>query len=313
MPRRHFTETGIFNLSYSLYKNIWSAITSRYPIGTNVFSKEWDALIVLDTCRVDALKQVASEYDFLTDIGSITSVGSTSSEWIANTFTEKYIDDIRNTVYVAGNSHADFVLKQQDLPPYDRNWGLANWRTVSSDQLLHLDRWEDNVKHPEGHRSPVRTTDQAIAVGREFDFERFIVHYAAPHDPYTANAVAEEREELHDYEEDPFLALKSGKSFDLVWESYIDHLRYALDNVERLLDNLDAETVYITADHGEGFGEWGIYGHGVGAPSPHVKRVPWAKTTATDTREYDPGIDVHDVQQVDSDSAEEILEDLGYL
>jgi hypothetical protein len=30
-------------------------------IGTNVFDRDWDVLILLDTCRVDALREVKSE------------------------------------------------------------------------------------------------------------------------------------------------------------------------------------------------------------------------------------------------------------
>jgi len=44
-------------------------------IGTNVFDREWDVLIVLDTARVDALRVVADEYDFIGQVDSIWSVG----------------------------------------------------------------------------------------------------------------------------------------------------------------------------------------------------------------------------------------------
>jgi hypothetical protein len=37
-------------------------------------------LAIFDTCRVDALGKVADEYDFLTDVGKLVSVGSNSPE-----------------------------------------------------------------------------------------------------------------------------------------------------------------------------------------------------------------------------------------
>jgi hypothetical protein len=58
--------------------------------------------------------------------------------------------------------------------------------------------------------------------------------------------------------------------------------------VALLLENVDAERVVITADHGEGFGEYGVYEHPVGCPAPTIKRVPWATTTAADTGSYVP-------------------------
>jgi hypothetical protein len=42
-----------------------------------------------------------------------------------------------------------------------------------------------------------------------------------------------------------------------IWESYIENLRYVLDHVEVLLENVDAEEVAISADHGNAKGEWG--------------------------------------------------------
>jgi hypothetical protein len=38
-----------------------------------------------------------------------------------------------------------------------------------------------------------------------------------------------------------------------VWEAYLDNLRYVLDNIEELLQNVDGKVV-ISADHGELFG-----------------------------------------------------------
>jgi len=54
------------------------------------------------------------------------------------------------------------------------------------------------------------------------------------------------------------------------------------------LNNLDAEKTVLTADHGELFGEWGLHSHAVGIPHPDLRRVPWVRTTATDTESYQP-------------------------
>ncbi|TKX74502.1 hypothetical protein EXE46_09090 [Halorubrum sp. GN11_10-6_MGM] len=58
--------------------------------------------------------------------------------------------------------------------------------------------------------------------------------------------------------------------------------------MELLLDNIDAERVVITADHGEAFGEYGFYWHKVACPLPIVRQVPWIETTAEDTGGYEP-------------------------
>jgi hypothetical protein len=96
-----------------------------------------------------------------------------------------------------------------------------------------------------------------------------------------------------------------------VRELYLDNLRLALRSVERLLENTDAETVAITADHGELFGELGAYGHPEGVPHPNLKKVPWVETTATDERTSDPDVDI--ARQESGAEFEEQLRDLGYL
>lgn len=59
--------------------------SSRRPLGTNVFERDWGLLVVLDTCRYDALAAVADDYDFLDDVSAVTSVGGSTREWRANT------------------------------------------------------------------------------------------------------------------------------------------------------------------------------------------------------------------------------------
>lgn len=314
----------------SLYWSLWNGITSRYPLGENVFEREWDLLINLDTCRVDALRAVSDEYDFLGDVGRLFSVGSHSAEWMVNTFTESYRDEIQKTVFVSGNVWAHRILNeriheqivQSDYSEssyrYFTQTGLEAWRTVHGSTLRHLDHsWQAALEqtgrvHAAGHGAPDVHTDRAIALGREYDPERMIVHYSLPHSPYVANAVAENRD-LYEYESDPFTALQTGTAFETVYESYLDNLRFVLDHVEVLLDNYDATTVAISADHGESFGEYGLYGHKFGVPAPHVRYVPWAQTTATDTETHTPSSPEPDLNDVEKVQTDELLRTLGYL
>jgi hypothetical protein len=78
-----------------------------------------------------------------------------------------------------------------------------------------------------------------------------------------------------------------------------------------LLENLEAEKVVITADHGEAFGERNFYRHPVACPLSCVREVPWVETTATNTGSVEPT--APDPERVDTaSSVEERLEQLGY-
>lgn len=151
-------------------------------------------------------------------------------------------------------------------------------------------------------------TDHAIAQGRNLEMDRLVIHYMQPHAPYLPAAL--ERGHATETEVSPFRAFIDGDaSEEEVWELYLDNVRYVLDSVDDLLENLDAEKVIITADHVELFGEWFMYGHGVGLPYPRIKRVPWVETTATDTQTLDPDPERPNGAYA---SVEDHLADLGY-
>jgi len=148
-------------------------------------------------------------------------------------------------------------------------------------------------------------------VAREENCDRLLLHYLQPHSPWVANALDEDRE-LERYEDDWWGYLTETGDRETVWEAYLDDLRYVLDDVELLLDNIDAEKVVISADHGEAFGEYGILGHKIGSLHPEVRKVPWAVTTAEDSQTYTPTVEEPDSSGMSLEDVDRQLEALGY-
>lgn len=100
---------------------------------------------------------------------------------------------------------------------------------------------------------------------------------------------------------------------ETVWNSYLADLRYVLDDVELLLKNLDADTVIISADHGEAFSEYGVHGHEIGSFHPKVRTIPWVETSAVDEETYLPTIEAPETEsELSTDEVEEQLSALGY-
>lgn len=289
------------------------ALNSLLSYGTNVYEKDWDVLLILDTCRVDALKSLQSEYAFLETVDSITSVGSSSPEWIANTFTREFADEIGKTAHLTVNAHAHKILVEgKSLGEYKEFIYTPDvWNTVTSEEFQHFEEvWRYLPQNPRDRYNPKNVTDRAIAVHRELDPERMIVHYNQPHAPYLRREFEDPDVELDPWESDPFGYLKDGGEFFNVWDAYLDELRYVLDSIELLLENVDAETVAISADHGEAFGELGVlYGHLLAVPHPVLRKVPWVETTATNQNTYQPQIEPEETGRVD---VEEQLRFLGY-
>lgn len=299
-------------------------LNTKMTIGTNVFSRDWDVLVLLDTCRVDALRDVAPEYEFLSDIDSLRSVGGRSPEWIAKTFTREYEETINDTAYLSANVFSRQILQErhhESVSSTDVNLAYSLLGRIPTVDVSALGRFEylyeyepvgedGPLGHEDGGTPPRYVTDRGIAVSRKYDFERIILHYLQPHPPYVANAIQENRE-LADHESDWWGYLGRTGDFETIWNTYLDELRFVLDDVELLLANIDADTVAISADHGESFGEYWEFGHKTGSINPKVRNVPWVETTAEDTGNYSPSIDPPRDSESDDD-VDDRLEALGY-
>lgn len=299
--RYYFDNQPPWRAGKSIFGELLSGVARRvgpaFPTrGVNFYDREWDVLIILDTCRVDALQEVAPEYDFLpAEIDSTRSVGSKTVEWMRNTFTPEYRDEMARTAYVTFNPNSEEEL--------DPSW------------FQHLDEvWRTDWNAEEGGVPPRPVTDRAIAAHRELDPERLMVHYKQPHTPYPGFEKLDPVNEVDDDANDrsgPFGALIEGRvTREELWGAYLDDLRLALDDIDLLLESIDADSVAITADHGECFGEWGLYGHYGWVPVPELVRVPWVVTSANRTADYEPETDLD--AALDQTDVDEKLRALGY-
>ncbi|NHN46223.1 hypothetical protein G9464_01235 [Halostella sp. JP-L12] len=320
-----------------VYLPIWNTLTSRRPIGTNVFDLDWDLLIILDTCRVDELRRSARKRPWLGNVGEIRSVGSMSAEWMLNTFTQHQADKIGETAFVSGNIWSHRIFEEQFHEHTDHGYdmvhcGIPKWDPVSAETFAHYETVsavanQNDPLHPKNDAIPHVLTDRTIAVAREHDFDRLIVHYTLPHLTFIADALDWSSGELTMMElmngPEPVRDLRPAEvSYDparqgkvkteTVRKHYRGNLQLALDYVEILLQNIDAEQTIISADHGEALGELGVWGHPFGYPFSPVKTVPWASTTATDEGTYDPCYDSLERMPTESER-EEFLKAMGYL
>jgi len=292
------------------------SIFSRIDFGTNCYEREWDVLIILDTARVDALENIADEFDFIENVDSMRSLGSTSSEWIAKTFTTEYRQEIANTILLSANPHVQHTFYDRQFPEHDKGapFALTDWDTVDPADFLYVEQpWTYATDERYSHVMPSVMTERAVDVYRTHRPDRLVVHYMPPHRPHVSAAVREDRD-LTDVERDPFGALRTGETTaEAVRENHVADLRFVLEEgVEPLLENIDADTVAITADHGDGFGDWGCFAHVAGDPRPPVRKVPWVTTSAEDIGNIEPET-VPPEEQTDGVETQSQLEALGYV
>jgi len=271
-------------LGYSL------AVNSRIGIGTNVLKKNWDVLVILDTCRVDALKTHAPCYlDVSPDsIKSYLSVGSQTAEWLSNTFTTDR-PNLNQIAYASGNAWASQVLVEGKGPESDQYFDNVKppnieWSVASARDLgRFIPLWgneEETTLAAGSHSVPAKITDATIKLHRDEKFNRVIAHYIQPHPPYESKS-REEGRDLTDFEYTPMDYLRNGGNKNKPWKAYISDLKWVLKDVKELTENIDGK-VAITSDHGEAFGEYKFYGHAPGMLHPQVRRVPWLEIECSD-------------------------------
>jgi len=309
----HSTIWRVLELLYRVYVGGSMSLLSRVNFGTNVYEKDWDVLVILDTARVDAMRMAASDFNYIGQVDSIRSLGSTSSEWIAKTFTTEYNQKIANTVLLSANPHVQHTLYDRQFPEQDKDafFAFTSWNTAQPEDFEYIEQpWQYATNERYDHVLPEDMTDRAVSLYRERNPDRMIVHYMQPHRPHMAQAYEEDRE-LTDAERDPFTYLKNGGDRERVFSNHVADLEFVLETgVKPLLRNIDADTVAITADHGDGFGENWCYAHIAGDPRKQVRRVPWVETEASDHDELEPTL----TPPVDTkDDTEDRLKALGYI
>ena len=268
--------------------------------GESIFARDWEVLVVLDACRHDLLVEVADEYDWLPDvIPAMNSLGSTSHEWIEKNFGGRG-RELGDIAYVCGNVFSDSRLDADD-------WWLL-------DEVWKVD-WDDD----HGHVPPRPITDRTIRLLRREDRPpRVVAHYMQPHAPFVGldgvqRFTREQAGDLGATRYNVWDMLRYREiSTDEAWAAYRDTLRWALDDVALLVENVDA-SVTLTADHGNAFGRLGCYSHPGYVPLPELKRVPWVTVEGTDRGTHDPSFGLTTEATASDEEVRDRLADLGYL
>lgn len=276
---------------YQLYLGLWRQFDLEY--GTNIFDQKWDLLVIMDACPASHIASVVNEYSFLTNDTTYSNASATPV-WMERTMKEDYSSTMNKTAYITGNPWSNSKIATEDFHTLDEVWQYG---------------WDDSV----GTVKPKTVTDTALH-HRDENWDRMIVHYLQPHRPFLnyPDLSHQMTEDFTEKEaENVFYKLRHGKiSEGTVREAFRDNLRAGLDEVDRLLRNIEAETTIITADHGNMFGKHFLYDHPHNVPHPGLRRVPWIETTAVNRDNESP-------ERTETDNAssdvEKRLQDLGYI
>lgn len=289
-------DSGLRDTSTIAARILHNKIATRFGLyrGESFMKDDWDLLIVLDACRVDALQEVSPDFHFLPeDIPARYSVGSASDEWILRTFENIDSQVLRNTIQITANPNTVHHLSRGEFQRVE-------------------EVWENDFDADLGTTPPRPVTDRAIKTHRDLDPDRLIAHYMQPHFPSIPESLGFGiRKGASNPDEQEWIwgdGLPDQYTYEDIWNAYIANLRYVLQDVELLLNNIDAETAIITADHGNAYGEWGVWGH-PNQPLKVLRRVPEVTVSGVDRETHQPD---RDADRESDSSVEEKLRALGY-
>jgi hypothetical protein len=257
-------------------------------LGENIIEKDWDNLIILDACRYDIFEETNTLDG---ELSSFHSLGSHTGEFIEQNFSR---DSYYDVVYVSAN-------------PSPAKEAGAEFAAVDE---VWRSGWDETLSTV----PPEIMMDRTLEAEREFPNKRIITHFLQPHYPWIG---PEGQKFMSEYGYQPqtrdghiWMQLKSGEvSFERLWKVYRENLQVVLPYVEKLHSELSGKTV-ITSDHGNAFGEWGVYGHPPRTYISSLTKVPWLELPYERRKSI---ISVREGENFEEDIPEDRLRDLGYI
>jgi hypothetical protein len=266
---------------------------------------DWDHLVVLDACRYDAFVEVYDDY-LDGDVEKRRSSGSATPEWASKTFTGTH--DLR---YFSANP----FINSLGVPLNETGWGAScDYEWAASDHLAEVvDLWREGWDDELGTVPPAAVNRAVREAGTSA--RRTVVHYMQPHAPFLSRGRGRKLERIRDgvaitSERDGPVAAAGARarewlerllgenrlvgriglwadlSPDSLLEAWTEgtaatlrryheeNLRLAMESVADLVTRLDGRVV-VTADHGEAFGEQGVWEHRIETHIPVLVEVPW--------------------------------------
>lgn len=279
------------SIALQIFKIRRKYITNRQR--EDVIDADWDNLIILDGCRYDFFQELDHDHDG--KMKPVISKSSNTPEFFSENFNDPPYPE---TVYISANPQ----LQKQDMSDIFHDV-VRLWESAWNEELQTV------------HPSDVR--DATINANVEFPNKRLIIHFIQPHFPFIG-------ETGQSIEHGTVVRSEDGsRKIKTVWDkiangsiekelarcAYRENLLLAMNEVNKLLKKLPGKTV-VTSDHGNGFGEYGVYGHPPNVYTDELTKVPWFSVQKNKRKKITSGNISTDT---DSSSVEEKLSDLGYI
>lgn len=299
----------------SKIKKAYNHRNSSYNLsGIDIFSEEWDNLIILDSCRYDYFSRY-NHFDGKTEYR--VSRGSTTREFIRGNFQSR---DRYDTVYCSSNGWYKKISEELN----DARSDVFRFEWLKGSDVREL----GNVRERDNN-----LTKTALKLQEKYPNKRLIVHYLSPHEPYVdihGNVImqtgyhAKSKEKKHPDTHWYLIKRNSDKKNYIgigeIRQAYEQSIQYILNHISNLVEELNGFTV-ITADHGELLGERLIpfpffgFSHPEGIYMDELVKVPWFKCNYSERKKIIEEDEPHHTMEKSREVTEDVnehLKNMGY-
>jgi hypothetical protein len=277
---------------------------------------EWDYCLVLDACRYDVFSRLYDDY-LAGTLEKRRSIGSSTPEWASRTFTgshdiayfsgNPFINDLGIALDElkwgascdyewTANEHIEEVVDVWDhgwdddlgtVPPESLAASLGDYGDL-------VDRTDRTVVHYMQPHAPYLSRGGGQKLKRiQSGIRKQGESENGAADGFLSALGDRVRPKVESVLEGSRLVQKSGLWLELdpldvvrngtrkaAMELYEENLRIVLESVAELVPKLDGRVV-VTADHGEAFGEEGVWEHHIETHIPPLVEVPWLEVETT--------------------------------
>ena len=281
----------------------------------NTLEEEWDYLIILDACRYDFFEKVYEDY-FEGELEKRKSIGSSTPEWASKTFTgahdilyfssNPFINDVGlplNEIEWGSScgyewNATEHISNIVDVwhEGWDDELGTVTPEKMNEVIRDHMDEVmesERTIIHYMQPHAPYITKGRGRKVEQIRKSFKEAKEDGVNQEPGLLSPVTDRiRPKFEEIVENSSLAMKIGMWLELnpsslltlgrngtketVEKYYEENLRLVMEQAQELAQELDGEVI-ITSDHGEAFGEQGVWEHHIETHIPALIEVPWLK------------------------------------
>jgi hypothetical protein len=281
--------------------------TQYNPSGQSIHQKDWDNLIIIDSCRYDYFR---AKNTLPGNLAPFQSLGSSSSEFVRANLSDQQHHDL---VITSANGWYEKVFLEEKFSVHDLRLVKHNHELNRDDEIYQ--KFADAGRG--GWVRPEPTTAEAKRMAQKYPHKRHIIHYHQPHIPFIGPTGIEHFDELPLGWGDGGHQGTLSASDELIRNAYAENVDIALDAVSNLLPHLDGKTV-ISADHGDFLGERGfpipikLYAHPSGYYSDLLTKVPWFVVDHDERRDIVAEKPDGEITVGEQSTVDQRLRDLGY-